>query len=248
MTNCPNCNTQIEEDLKFCTDCGTKIEQNNNQQIVEKMNCPKCSAKIPPNNKFCVECGTKIEQIPVHNHDQKVVCPNCSIELPANTRFCIDCGAKIEHSVSLDHNQEIICPGCSKTLPANTRFCTSCGREINQSTEGYSDKIKSNVLKEENVDSINKIGNETIKGIGGLFNKATSKGGMLNKFSAEVDTAITGKNKDYSKGYLYCRDCGGYYKLEKGESPDDFGSCQCGGELKYVITIPKGNNSKIIFD
>lgn len=31
--------------------------------------------------------------------------------------------------------------------------------------------------------------------------------------------------------YLQCNECGGYYKLQEGESPDDFDCCQCGGEL-----------------
>jgi hypothetical protein len=35
-------------------------------------------------------------------------------------------------------------------------------------------------------------------------------------------------------GYLVCKKCGGYYKLQDGESPDNFDSCQCGGTLKYV--------------
>jgi tetratricopeptide (TPR) repeat protein len=37
-------------------------------------------------------------------------------------------------------------------------------------------------------------------------------------------------------GYLLCDECKGYYLLDKGESIDDFHSCRCGGELKYVKT------------
>lgn len=35
-------------------------------------------------------------------------------------------------------------------------------------------------------------------------------------------------------GYLICQECGGYYKLEKGESSEDFVSCECYGSLTYV--------------
>lgn len=38
--------------------------------------------------------------------------------------------------------------------------------------------------------------------------------------------------------YLLCQDCGGYYELEKGESPDDFESCLCGGKLEHVDEVP----------
>lgn len=34
--------------------------------------------------------------------------------------------------------------------------------------------------------------------------------------------------------YIGCDRCGGYYKLEEGESLDDFERCQCGGNLSYV--------------
>lgn len=34
--------------------------------------------------------------------------------------------------------------------------------------------------------------------------------------------------------HLICEKCGGRYKLKKGESPNDFTSCECGGNLKYI--------------
>ena len=34
--------------------------------------------------------------------------------------------------------------------------------------------------------------------------------------------------------YIVCERCNGYYELQKGESPEDFDRCQCGGKLKYV--------------
>jgi hypothetical protein len=39
------------------------------------------------------------------------------------------------------------------------------------------------------------------------------------------------------EGYMVCDKCQGYYKLQPGESPDDFDQCDCGGNLKYVETI-----------
>lgn len=38
-------------------------------------------------------------------------------------------------------------------------------------------------------------------------------------------------------GYLVCKDCSGYYKLEEGESPGDFDRCDCGGKLIYVESL-----------
>jgi hypothetical protein len=39
-------------------------------------------------------------------------------------------------------------------------------------------------------------------------------------------------------GYLMCNQCGGYYRLHDGESPDDFdNNCECGGKLKYFDSL-----------
>ncbi|MBI4813019.1 MAG: HEAT repeat domain-containing protein [Methanobacterium sp.] len=46
-------------------------------------------------------------------------------------------------------------------------------------------------------------------------------------------------------GYLICQECGGYYKLEKDESKEDFVSCECYGSLTYIDAIDdylNGNN------
>lgn len=41
--------------------------------------------------------------------------------------------------------------------------------------------------------------------------------------------------------YLYCKECGGTYKLQKDESPKDFDNCQCGGKLNYYIYLENIN-------
>lgn len=43
--------------------------------------------------------------------------------------------------------------------------------------------------------------------------------------------------------YLICEECGGYYELQPGESPEDYEQCQCGGKLKYSKLIPSDNKS-----
>lgn len=47
-----------------------------------------------------------------------------------------------------------------------------------------------------------------------------------------------------SQEYLECENCGGYYKLQPGESPEDFSKCQCGGKLKYVEDVELIDESK----
>ncbi|HQP32241.1 MAG TPA: zinc ribbon domain-containing protein [Deltaproteobacteria bacterium] len=48
---CPSCNSPLENNAKFCTECGAKIKA--------EAHCTQCGAKLAPNAKFCGECGAK---------------------------------------------------------------------------------------------------------------------------------------------------------------------------------------------
>lgn len=53
-----------------------------------------------------------------------------------------------------------------------------------------------------------------------------------------VDKIWKEKAKNKNNGYLVCDKCNEYYKLQPGESPDDFtNQCKCGGQLKYYDNI-----------
>ncbi len=51
---CPKCRFENRESVKFCEDCGAKLE----------LVCPGCLAKIPLGKKFCGECGHQLTQPP----------------------------------------------------------------------------------------------------------------------------------------------------------------------------------------
>ena len=44
---CPKCQFENPDEMKFCGECGSKLESI----------CPNCSFLNPPNSKFCGECG-----------------------------------------------------------------------------------------------------------------------------------------------------------------------------------------------
>ncbi len=48
---CPECNSPLERNAKFCPECGAKIKA--------ERHCTECGAKIPLEAKFCAECGSK---------------------------------------------------------------------------------------------------------------------------------------------------------------------------------------------
>jgi DNA-directed RNA polymerase subunit M/transcription elongation factor TFIIS len=49
---CPNCNAPLPKNVKFCPQCGAKIQS--------QAHCPQCGAKLVAGAKFCPQCGTKL--------------------------------------------------------------------------------------------------------------------------------------------------------------------------------------------
>src|SRR4051812_32378038 len=47
---CPQCQFDNRESIRFCEECGAKLEQV----------CPACGAAVPPGRKFCGECGERL--------------------------------------------------------------------------------------------------------------------------------------------------------------------------------------------
>jgi predicted amidophosphoribosyltransferase len=60
---CPKCGSDNREGIRFCEECGAKLE----------LECPDCKAKIPLGKKFCGECGhdlTKPVKAPLINYSE----------------------------------------------------------------------------------------------------------------------------------------------------------------------------------
>ena len=49
---CPNCEFDNREGIKFREKCGLRLE----------LTCPNCGAKIPPDRIFCGEGGHKLKE------------------------------------------------------------------------------------------------------------------------------------------------------------------------------------------
>ncbi len=78
---CPKCGAANPAAVKFCNECGSKLE------AAAQVPCIKCGAQLQAGAKFCTECGTKQE---------KQKCSNCQAELTAGSKFCNECGTKVE--------------------------------------------------------------------------------------------------------------------------------------------------------
>ncbi len=51
---CPRCQFENREQIRFCEECGAKLEQA----------CPSCGAAVPPDRKFCGACGQGLAVAP----------------------------------------------------------------------------------------------------------------------------------------------------------------------------------------
>lgn len=73
---CNKCGSEVEENQKFCPECGEKIGNF----------CKECGAKLSKKGqKFCPECGAS----------QLYLCPKCKKEINENSKFCPECGEKL---------------------------------------------------------------------------------------------------------------------------------------------------------
>ncbi len=77
---CPNCNSEVPENSKFCNECGTKIVLLNENEVI----CPACGQKTNK-GKYCSECGAPLI----------AKCAGCGAELPSGAKFCNECGQKV---------------------------------------------------------------------------------------------------------------------------------------------------------
>lgn len=77
---CPNCNTEVPENSKFCLECGAKIETLEENEMI----CLACGKKTNK-GKFCMECGAPLV----------AKCAKCGSEVPNGAKFCLECGEKI---------------------------------------------------------------------------------------------------------------------------------------------------------
>lgn len=59
---CPNCQSPLEDDQCFCTNCGVKIENDVKTEMKDELfnKCPNCNADIDDDSVFCTNCGFKL--------------------------------------------------------------------------------------------------------------------------------------------------------------------------------------------
>ncbi|MCD7836516.1 MAG: zinc-ribbon domain-containing protein [Lachnospiraceae bacterium] len=73
MIKCPMCNKELEDDAKFCDECGTPIPEMPQQEAAAEPEmeeakqqtafCPNCGKPLPADSLFCDECGANLSAV-----------------------------------------------------------------------------------------------------------------------------------------------------------------------------------------
>ena len=237
---CSACNAKIQPGSKFCTECGKPVEETPQEPVTETTpdimeetpqepveeaveetenlqtttNCPQCNAELTPEDRFCTECGAKIEAI--------TNCPKCNAPIQPGTKFCTECGTN-----AYDYKPET----------SVTRVQTG-NVQTDISTTNTPPRMKSSPSKDPMDDlketglglmkDVEKTGRGLMKDLGGFLDKSSKK--------SSKNTIKPAKKEQH---FLVCDKCGGYYELQKGESPEDFSDeCECGGHLEHKSQHP----------
>ena len=100
---------------KFCPNCGSAIESQPKEELVEVIQEETENSSQSNNTKFCANCGTEVDV-------NAVVCTNCGAALSGSPgaqqpskKFCTNCGSEIDAIA-------VFCPNCG--VSADTRVVT----------------------------------------------------------------------------------------------------------------------------
>lgn len=160
-----------------------------------------------------------------------------------------DKGDLIEGNESDDEHDDsslIECPGCHEQIDSKKKFCTKCGISLTLNSD-KKHRTKNNQDLDKNLDTLKTSGKEFIKGLSGILDKtaATIDEKLAQEKSSPSNREISERLKKIREqsnkpGYLVCDRCGGYYELQKGETPEDFSEeCECGGKLGHYHDLPE---------
>lgn len=147
---CPCCSMELSAGLMFCTNCGTKITNDNpavvyeaEAEVVEEetgyekdsSTCRNCGMSLAKGLLFCTNCGTKVEEKsfsenigPVPGTETAApegnnLCPHCAAEIPEGIIFCINCGVKLAEIPDNDGDKTVAIEDAPKV-------CPNCGTVI----------------------------------------------------------------------------------------------------------------------
>ena len=121
VPTCVKCGAVLEEGQKFCTVCGTKVEEEPAAPVYEEPAAPAYEEPAAPAYE-----EVHIPEVTVPT------CVKCGAVLEEGQKFCTVCGTKVgeEPAAPVQHMQSLTCCSCGAALEEGQKFCTKCGTPV----------------------------------------------------------------------------------------------------------------------
>ena len=121
VPTCVKCGAVLEEGQKFCTVCGTKVEEEPAAPVYEEPAAPAYEEPVTPPYE-----EVHIPEVTVPT------CVKCGAILEEGQKFCTVCGTKVgeEPAAPVQHMQSLTCRSCGAALEEGQKFCTKCGTPV----------------------------------------------------------------------------------------------------------------------
>jgi predicted amidophosphoribosyltransferase len=99
-TICPHCYAQIPNNVKFCTECGSSIENNSSPTPSHQRPRTVDNDPVESIKESGKDLMNEISSLfnKGNSSQRSNHCPHCSAQIPNNVKFCTECGSPIEYN------------------------------------------------------------------------------------------------------------------------------------------------------
>lgn len=116
---CSNCSARLPKNVSFCTECGTKIEENTIHSGTES------NSSTPMN---------QIDHTLNKSSNKPIDDPLESLK-ESGKDFMRDIGGFLNKASTSDRSRSKYCTKCFAAIPYNVKFCTECGNPVEQTQD-----------------------------------------------------------------------------------------------------------------
>ena len=131
LRKCPTCGEYVEANAAFCTMCGFKLPEVEEEEVEASGNvCPRCGEKIEGNTAFCINCGCKLNLEASRVVNQVIVEPKSVKEVVEEPKPVVIEEVVVDPPKKEEQDTPLFCVECGNKLRPGVKFCTNCGRKI----------------------------------------------------------------------------------------------------------------------
>ena len=153
--NCPSCGTPFKNGALFCSKCGAKLPEKQEEPAPAKIpddaqKCANCGNILNKNAVFCNVCGNKLEQSaatepePEVNLSETAAPEESTAEIltadrnpkeekqsdPILSNNSTETSVNTDSSLTNDEKSTKICPNCQNEMLDEDIFCNECGTKV----------------------------------------------------------------------------------------------------------------------